>query len=220
MKKILFLGLFLFQAALMSAQYSININPFEVAPGASSDDDDSVCFDININYGAEEQANMVQFNMFLPEGISIPDGYIELDEDRFPLRREGRKDVQPFTVGQATQSDGSILVTITTTSTTPYYFVGNTGAALKAYFIVDANMPEAEYEIKIDRGIIAIDGAEGGGPSGITSTTKVTVSNTATGIRSINADGTNDPVYNTAGQRVKHVGKGLYIQNGKKVVRK
>jgi hypothetical protein len=55
-----------------------------------------------------------------------------------------------------------------------------------------------------------------------TSTFKLIVSESpvTVGIRSINADGTNAPVYNTAGQRVSRTNKGLYIQNGKKVVKK
>jgi hypothetical protein len=39
-------------------------------------------------------------------------------------------------------------------------------------------------------------------------------------INSINADGTEGDIYNTAGQRVSRTSKGLYIQNGKKVVKK
>lgn len=218
MKKIFFLGIFMLQAALMSAQYSIEIAPFTVAPGASADDEENpACFNIDINYGEEEEANMVQFNMFLPEGITIPDGYIELDPTRFPEKKEGRNMIQPFVVGQVPQSDGSLLITITTQKA--YFFTGNTGAALNVYFNVDENMAEGEYEIKIDRGVIAIKGAEGGGPAGIESVNKVTVSNTV-GIRNINADDQNAPVYNTAGQRVSRTTKGLFIQNGKKVVKK
>jgi hypothetical protein len=40
------------------------------------------------------------------------------------------------------------------------------------------------------------------------------------GIRGIIADGTEGDIYNTAGQRVSRTNKGLYIQNGKKVVKK
>ena len=38
-----------------------------------------------------------------------------------------------------------------------------------------------------------------------------------TGIIGINADDTNAPVYNVAGQRVSKAQKGIFIQNGKKV---
>ena len=44
--------------------------------------------------------------------------------------------------------------------------------------------------------------------------------NITDGIRGINANGTTGDVYNTAGQRVSRTTKGLYIQNGKKVVKK
>ena len=40
------------------------------------------------------------------------------------------------------------------------------------------------------------------------------------GIRDIRANGEDGKIYNTAGQRVVKAGKGLYIQNGKKVVKK
>ena len=38
-----------------------------------------------------------------------------------------------------------------------------------------------------------------------------------TGIIGINADDTNAPIYNVAGQRVSKAQKGIFIQNGKKV---
>ena len=46
---------------------------------------------------------------------------------------------------------------------------------------------------------------------------KINVNN-ATGIRSIGAEDSNATIYNLNGQVVKKAGKGLYIQNGKKVV--
>ena len=220
MKKSLFLGLFLLQALFMSAQYSIKVEPFTLAPGASADDEENPAyFEISINYGEEEQARQCQFNMVLPEGITVPEGYIELDENRFPMQKDGRQTIQPFTVSSQLQNDGSVQVIISTQKN--FYFTGNEGVALRAYCNVDENMQEGEYEISIYNGVIAIKDAPGGGPDGLVSSTIIKVEkNISDGIRSINADGTTGDVYNTAGQRVSRTTKGLYIQNGKKVVKK
>ena len=43
---------------------------------------------------------------------------------------------------------------------------------------------------------------------------------TATGIRGIEANDTDAPVYNMGGQRVSSHAKGIVIKNGKKIIRK
>ena len=48
----------------------------------------------------------------------------------------------------------------------------------------------------------------------------ITVGGSTVGIRDMRANGEDGKIYNTAGQRVVKAGKGLYIQNGKKVVKK
>ncbi|MBP5339095.1 MAG: hypothetical protein J6Z14_07320 [Prevotella sp.] len=214
MKKLLFLGALLMQAAMASAQYSIEVEPFTTKPGVTTDDGQTM--NIIINYGEEEQANMAQFNITLPAGMTFDEGAFELDEERFPEYKVGRKMVQPFAVSYNEQADGSTIVVVKTDE--DYFFTGSTGVALYAYFLTDENMPEGEYEIKIDRGVLAIPTAAGGGPSGLTSVTKIAVSSTDA-IRNITIDAENQKVYTVGGQRVasKNLKKGIYVVDGKKV---
>ena len=214
MKKILFVGALLMQAAIASAQYSIEVEPFTTKPGVTFEDGEVM--NILINYGENEQANMAQFNITLPEGMVFDEGAFELDEERFPEVKVGRKMEQKFSVSYNAQADGSTIVVVKTDE--DYFFTGNKGVALHAYFLTDENMKEGEYEIKIDRGVIAIPTAPGGGPSGISSVTKIAVSNT-NAIRDINVDAANQKVYTVGGQRVtsKNLKKGIYVVDGKKV---
>ena len=60
--------------------------------------------------------------------------------------------------------------------------------------------------------------AKDGVQTGFSGTVEV-VPVVGTGINAINTDNANESVYNLKGQRVEKAGKGLYIQNGKKVVK-
>ena len=209
-KKIIIPSLLLLHAAMAAAQYSIEAKPFTTLPGIVADD--AAYMEICINYGAEEQANMAQFNISLPEGMTLDEesGAFELDETRFPEYKVGRQTVQPFSVSSASQADGTTLVAITTMQ--DYWFQGNTGTALRIYYLTDSEMPLGEYEVKIDRGVIAIPAAEGNGPSGLSSITKVIVGDPV-GIRSANASGKASvkDAYTADGRRRSATTKGLNI---------
>jgi hypothetical protein len=305
----------------MSAQYSISVKDFSVNAGSTSED--GAFLEIEMSYPAEDKIRMAQFNITLPEGITFDEFAFELDKEYFPEYKEGRNMIQPFSVGYNTDTDGSTIVTVTTSK--DYYFGKNEGVALKAYILTDANLADGTYTIKVDRGEFYSPST--GTHKGITSESIVTVgdvtavpyylvgnmtewvpnadyqltkndaaeteeymitlnlaadaqfkiaksddgvtiaddawypggmknaygengelaeagnytvyfrpkgdggsdwfwsviyvvTNSTVGIHSINADGTNGDIYNTAGQRVSRTSKGLYIQNGKKVVKK
>ncbi len=211
MKKKIILSALLLQAAVASAQYSIEVKPFETNPGIVGDDAEYM--EISINYGANEKANMAQFYITLPQGMTFDtaNGAFELDETRFPKYTEGRQDnVQPFTVNYSDRDDGSVFVTITTQA--DYWFQGNTGTCLRAYYLTAADMQPGEYEVKIDNGVIAIPEAEGNGASGLSSTTKVIVSNGIVGISSQKASSAETvAVYSVDGRRKQATAKGLSI---------
>ena len=121
MKKILFLGAFLLQAAFMSAQYSISVKDFSVNAGSTSED--GAFLEIEMSYPAEDKIRMAQFNITLPEGITFDEFAFELDKEYFPEYKEGRNMIQPFSVGYNTDTDGSTIVTVTTSK--DYYFGKN-----------------------------------------------------------------------------------------------
>lgn len=211
MKKKLILPALLLQAAVASAQYSIEVKPFETIPGIVAEDAEYM--EICINYGAEEKANMAQFNITLPQGMTLDEesGAFELDATRFPTYKVGRQEnVQPFTVNSEPRDDGSVFVTITTQG--DYWIMGNSGTCLRAYYLTAADMQPGEYEVKIENGVIAIPAAEGNGPADLSSTTKVTVKDDAVGISSHTvASATTVAVYSIDGRRKHATAKGLSI---------
>ena len=76
------------------------------------------------------------------------------------------------------------------------------------------------YTIKLKNISMGNDAYETANPcTSKTAEFKVTVT-PATGIIKVNADDPNAPVYNVAGQRVSKAQKGIFIQNGKKVILK
>lgn len=209
MKKFLILPALLLQAAVASAQYSIEVKPFETIPGINGEDAEYM--EISINYGAEEKAVMAQFDIILPQGMSFDEenGAFELDPTRFPTYKVGRQEVQPFSVNYSHHED-SVRVTITTMG--DYWITGNTGTCLRAYYLTAADMEPGEYEVKIVNGSIGIPDAEQGGPGNLSSTAKIKVTDDAVGISSRTAaSAATVAVYSIDGRRQHATAKGLSI---------
>lgn len=207
MKKSLILPALLLQAAVASAQYSIEVKPFETIPGINGEDAEYM--EISINYGAEEKAVMAQFDIILPQGMSFDEGAFELDPTRFPTYKVGRQEVQPFSVNYSHHED-SVRVTITTMG--DYWITGNTGTCLRAYYLTAADMEPGEYEVKIVNGSIGIPDAEQGGPGNLSSTAKVIVSSEVVGISSHKSSSASTvAVYSVNGRRKHATAKGLSI---------
>ena len=218
MKKILFIGLMMFTATFASAQsYSIKAQDVVTKAGVVLDDFESI--KVEINYSESEKANAAQFDIDLPEGMKIE--AVVLNEDRFPeYKNKLGKMYQPFAEGI---NDAGDRVTITQSATDQaYYFEGSSGVAIELYFSTDPEMKDGEYELKIYGGVISIPAADGGGPSGIESTSKVTIGE-GTGIWSPNMwqQAKKSAIYNILGQRIYKANKaGLYIVGNKKYYKK
>lgn len=90
---------------------------------------------------------------------------------------------------------------------------GNSGVVMTIPFTIDASVAEGVYNIKlskIDLGLPDNTMYEAVIPVGV---------GKPTGITTATADDANAPIYNVAGQIVSKAQKGIYIQNGKKVLK-
>jgi len=99
-------------------------------------------------------------------------------------------------------------------------FLGNDGPLFTIPVTVKAGAEEKAYTITYDQLLVSTVSDPLESPTNLvnapTGTFTFTVGE-ATGINSINADDSNAPIYNVAGQRVSKAQKGVFIQNGKKV---
>ena len=97
-------------------------------------------------------------------------------------------------------------------------FLANNGKLITLTLTKADGVADGIYEAKV-HDIILGDIQAKQMNSETSNTFKISV-NQAVGIRGIYTAGEDAPIYNTAGQRVQKAHKGLYIQNGKKVVKK
>ena len=91
-------------------------------------------------------------------------------------------------------------------------FMGTSGGAIMVLTVTAADS-FAGGEGKIHAITLTNESRKGFNPADATFTVS-----TASGINDLKVDGSKAPAYNVAGQRVDNPAKGIYIQNGKKVV--
>lgn len=159
---------------------------------------------------SDRLAAIAEFVITLPEGYSLKArgrGYantINLDmADGFSA-----------TINKRDNGDYYVLLSCSD----GYEFIENNGKIITLTLVKGNNVEDGIYTAQVHSIILGDINAKQMNTE--TSNTFAIGANVTVGIRSINADGTNAPVYNTAGQRVSRTNKGLYIQNGKKVVKK
>jgi len=96
-------------------------------------------------------------------------------------------------------------------------FKTSSNVVAKIGILAEKDITDGDYEIKVgptsfNKGTVSVYPQDA-------FTIKVKVTG-GTAINSIKADDVNAPIYNVAGQRVSKAQKGIFIQNGTKVVRK
>lgn len=98
-------------------------------------------------------------------------------------------------------------------------FQGNSGVAMIIPVDIAATVEEGVYTIKLYKGDVGqkIDVTKGDADY-LTCEIPVGVG-TKTAINTINAADANAPIYNVAGQQVSKAQKGIFIQNGKKILK-
>ena len=153
-----------------------------------------------------------QMFLYLPEGIEI---VYDDDEEEYAITLSELHKKKHACAVQTTKDGAKMLVMTAGTETVE--MKANSGdlctITLKA---ADTFSGSATVDVKKIR---ISDKAAKSYSQDDTSFT-ITASGSADGISSISAADNNAPVYNLAGQKVNNAQKGVYIQNGKKVVMK
>lgn len=187
-------------AGSMNAQ-TITANDVEIEAGKTAE----VTFTIT----AETKAAIAEFKLDLPEGIAIQ--YDE-DEDDYVYELGGDMTVKTHAATIKKQTSGAYYVLVSNSSGKE--FKAESGDYLTV--TLEASETAVSGEAKM-RDIILGNLAAQQMNTVEEATFKITVPVTE-GISDVKADGSKAPVYNVAGQRVENAQKGLYIQNGKKVI--
>ena len=171
--------------------------------------------EIEIGMTADAALAAVGFHIALPEGCEIYSYYDDDEEETvFPksdyvLSERCYKDGEKVHTA-ALQFTNEGLVQVAVSSNPPSNFTGREGAIITLKFNVSEDAQD---------GVITIKNANASTKKGVNvALADVTVPvGIKTAIKGINADDSNAPIYNVAGQRVSKAQKGVYIQNGKKV---
>ena len=184
-----------------------------------------VASDVKFTAASEEEQEQVEFSLAgfaetplpaiaefvitLPEGFSFKEGRRGYEN----VVKDGIAEDHSVTINKRANGDFYVLLS----DMNGYEFYEPNGFLISLTMLKDASVAEGEYTANIHH--IVIDDVTGKIHlvSESEATIKILVSNTV-GINDLTADGKNAPVYNTAGQRVTRTSKGLYIQNGRKVV--
>ena len=158
---------------------------------------------------SDRKAAIAEFRLALPEGISIP--YDE-DEDDYVYELGSDMTLKTHSATIKKQESGNYYVLVSNSSAKE--FKAETGV----YLIVDLKAAEdAVSGQAVMKTIVLGDINAQKMNTADEATFNVTVK--TTGIKSIEANGSDAPAYNLAGQKVNNGFKGLVIMNGKKVVK-
>lgn len=174
-------------------------------------------FTIGVNINGNSAFSGYQFDMTLPTGITVKhigeEPCVGLSYDRTDSRN-----TDFFTSRMIEDNKVRVLAA----STHNKYFTGTEGCVAYITLVADKNIPEGTYTVDVDNIAIA---ANGMGKELNSSTFTITAGET-TGIHCINGMNNADTtVYDITGKAVKSpsslgsVRKGVYIMNGKKIVK-
>ena len=200
--KIIFTTILMLCASMSYAQLSLYIDPFEINAGEEKE----ILVNLS-NPGTEITA--VEFDLFLPAGLEVVSdeyGYYVLPGSRTPNKRV------PHSVSSDLLSSGAIHVICYHNS--QLAFTGEDGDVLAITIKAAEDLEPGNYTIDL-KNIELVNPADP--KNGILISDNNTV---ATDIENIEAEeeGTTE-IYDLSGRRVNNLVKGIYIVNGKKVVK-
>lgn len=208
-KSLLVCGLLALTSSAFAQTVDFTFNDVVITPGQTADL--NVAFAVD---GVEADLAGWQMTLYLPEGIEIATTYDEDEEEDVPaivlnssVHKGGHSaDVKNTsdggklilvsggtkTVSMKAKSGDLCVITLKALDT----FSGSTTATVKKIAVADKN--GKQYNAAADASFVVTDDA--------------------TGINSLNADNSNEPAFNLAGQQVGKNYKGIVVKNGKKTL--
>ena len=204
MKKILFAIAILFSMTVLAQEKTAEISTKSIDDAVAGK---TVTMPIKLtnNYGVTG----FSFRLYLPEGISVAkNSHVTISEERDPDEN--------FAKNITNTSDGAKQISAISPDGIP--FVGEEGTIVEIVLTIAETVKEDIYPIKITN--ITFTDANAVQTDQEDFEVKIGVG-MKTAINSIEAASENEnaPMYNLAGQRVSRVQKGIFIQNGKKVLK-
>ena len=199
--KIIFTTILMLCASMSYAQLSLYIDPFEINAGEEKE----ILVNLS-NPGTEITA--VEFDLFLPAGLEVVSdeyGYYVLPGSRTPNERV------PHSVSSDLLSSGAIHVICYHNS--QLAFTGEDGDVLAITIKAADDLEPGNYTIDL-KNIELVNPADP--KNGILISDNNTV---VTDIENIEAEEGTTVIYDLSGRRVNNLVKGIYIVNGKKVVK-
>lgn len=197
---------FLFSIAALLMAFTANAQDLSLSLGTVEADADSYYI---LPVDMDNSMEVVGWSMkvYSPETLVLEE--VALSEDRYETYGRNKTNYHTYTLTKT--ADGGVLVVCYATDMDHRVIKGNSGRLCDLVFNgTDYKGENPVIEIKefqvalADASQINMEGSVATGIDFIT--------------REISADG-NNAVYNLKGQRVEKAGKGLYIVNGKKIVK-
>lgn len=189
-------------------------NVIYVAPQTIAPSEEATTATLSLQLKNSAEIRGFQFDMYLPDGITAKKNAkgkiqgIAFNADRLPEDDE-------HTVTVSAQADGAIRFLVG--SMYDETFTGNEGELMTMEVNVAANLAEGAYPVSLKAmKLTETDISKFYEHAEIITT--LTVSS-ATGIKNIDSNADNSPVYDLQGRKVANTSKkGLYIKNGKKEI--
>ena len=190
------------------AQTTFYIEPFTIAAGETK-----VIPVLMENPG--EKFSQLQFDITLPEGLEIPESYVEAMFDYIKEIKHGSRTSQMVYTIQ-TQTAGEALRVLCITQNSKAFFTGESGDVLLITVKAADDIAVGDVEIKITNTVLSRQNGTTYKPADCTATVTVT---DGTGIDDVKGEnGEVKTIYDLQGRKVEVPSDGLYIIDGKKVV--
>ena len=184
----------------VSAQ-TITASDVEIEAGGTA----NVTFTIT----SETKAALAEFELTLPTGISI---VFDEDEDDYVYELGSAMTVKTHSATIKQKESGAYYVLVMNTSGKEFKAESGDYLTVTLKASDDAATGEAKMEKIL---LVALDESK---MNTVTEATFAVTVGGATGINGINADDSNEPAYNLAGQKVGKNYKGILVKNGKKTL--
>lgn len=224
MKKLFFsmLAMFAFASTAMAQGPKIFVNKVLITDGSGT-------VTVQYEFDKDDYYGNFQFDILLPEEVTADLGRGKVKADASFSEAGFAVAGNVFEVDDAKDiNNGKKVVRFIASCNDGYAIIGTTGTLFTFPLKADASLNEV-FEATLNNGKINVpamwsdgtDNPDSGKEFNLPDQTfSIYTGNTTVGISEIQQQAEQGPVYNLNGQRVQKAQKGLYIENGKKVVKK
>ena len=186
-------------------------------------DNEDPAIDFNFEFDKADYYGNFQMDVILPEGVSV---IIEDDAIAVDLNNGRNKPMNGFSMSaNEVVENGVKIVRFIAANLDGKSLKGTSGTLFTLPIEIAENMPNGTLKGKVTNILINANEVNEEGKAVVKDFKPEDVDfdiviSLAVGINEVQAEGQQGTVYNLNGQRVQKAQKGLYIENGKKVVKK